>query len=144
MQLFENLNQFEKDLLLKFPAYISLLAANTDGKIDDTEKKVAIDFTHVKTFSSDPLLKDYYIEAEKSFQSTIEKLDKELPKGMKERDEAIKIELKKMEPTLNKLGDKFAAIMHKSMKSFTEHVSRAHNNSLEFFLIPFYIKGLTD
>jgi hypothetical protein len=37
----------------------------------------------------------------------------------------------------------FAKIMHKSMHSYTEHVSKAHNNVLEYFLIPFYIKGLT-
>ena len=34
----------EKEILLKFPAYISLLAANSDNKLDATEKKSAIKF----------------------------------------------------------------------------------------------------
>lgn len=37
-------------MLLKFPAYISLLSANNDEGLDDTEKKSAIKFSHIKLF----------------------------------------------------------------------------------------------
>jgi hypothetical protein len=47
----KNLSKRGYKLLLKFPAYISLLAANTDGKMDDTEKLSAIVFIHMKTYS---------------------------------------------------------------------------------------------
>jgi hypothetical protein len=144
MKTLENLNQNERSMLLKFPAYISLLAANADGKMDDAEKKEAIQFTHIKTFSCKPILCDFYKEAEKVFLTTIDELDKQLPKEKSKREQAIKQELAKLEAILNKLGNEYASIMHESMVSYTEHVSKAHNNVLEFFLIPFYIKGLTD
>ncbi len=143
MKTFENLNQNEISMLLKFPAYISLLAANSDGKMDEAEKKEAIHFTHIKTFSCDPLLSDFYKEAEKVFLANIEELDDSLPKGKNEREMAIKKELSKLEHILNKLGKEYASTMYRSMQSFTEHVSKAHNNVLEFFIIPLYIKGLT-
>jgi hypothetical protein len=143
MKLFKNLKENEKSMLLKFPAYISLLAANSDGEFDDVEKKEAIYFTHIKTFSCDSLLSDFYKEVEKVFISNILELDNRLPKGREERGSAIKKELEKLEPILNKLGKEYISIMHKSMQSYTKHVSKAHNNVLESFIIPLYIKGLT-
>jgi hypothetical protein len=144
MKLFENLNSDEKDMLLKFPAYISLLAAYSDEKMDEVEKKEAIKFTHIKTYSCNPLLSDFYAEVDKVFAQNIEKLNNELPKEKMERDQTIRTELAKLEPILLKLGKEYASIMHISMKSYTEHVSKAHHNILESFLIPFNIKGLTD
>ena len=56
MKPFKKLSVHENEELLKFPAYISLLAANSDGKLDEVEKMSAIKFVHIKTFSSPPLL----------------------------------------------------------------------------------------
>jgi len=86
MNTFENLSKTEQQEFLKFPVYISLLAANQDGDTDEKEKQTAIAFDHMKTY---------------------------------------------------------AATMHQSMKSFKEHVSRAHWNFLEAFIFPVPIKGLT-
>jgi len=144
MSQFKNLSAFDYEALLKFPAFISMLAANSDDKLDETEKKVAIKFVHTKTFSCDPLLSDYYQEAEKVFENNIIQLDNELPKDVKSRDAAIKNELLNLDKIVLKLGKKYANVMHKSMKSFKEHVSRAHHNVLVDFLFPIPIPGLTD
>lgn len=143
MKSFENLNRTEKEALLKFPAYISLLAANNADGFDKKEEEVAIDFTHTKTFSCNPVLSDFYKEADKVFKSNIETLNNKLPKEKREREKAIKEELEKLEPLLLKLGKEYAIIMHESMKSFTEHVSEAHDNVLLHFVLPIYIKGLS-
>ncbi len=135
--IYKDLTIDEKDKLLKIPAYISLLAANTDGQMNEKEKKEAIQFTHMKTYSCDPLLASFYYDAEKVFLSNIETLDRQLPKGTKEREETIKMELEKMEPILAKLGEDYSSLIHESMKSYTKHVSKAHGNALVSFLIPF-------
>ncbi len=85
MKPFINLSVEENQALLKFPAYISLLAANNDGKLDEAEKKSAIKFAHIKTFSSDPLLTGFYKEADSVFEQNIEQLDKDLPKEKDKR-----------------------------------------------------------
>ncbi len=143
MEKFENLTQNEKDNLLKFPAYISLLAANKTDDFDKKEEDVAIDFTHIKTFSCNPVLSDFYKEADVVFKLNIEDLNNKLPNDKEEREKAINHELKKLEPLLLKLGNEYAIIMHKSMQSYTDHVSQAHDNVLLHFVLPIYIKGLS-
>ncbi|MBV2246448.1 MAG: hypothetical protein KUL83_04740, partial [Lentimicrobium sp.] len=85
MKPFKNLSEEEYKMLLKFPAYITLLAANQDGKFDEVEKKSAIKFAHIKTFTCTPLLIDFYEEVDKVFESNIVELDQELPKGKENR-----------------------------------------------------------
>src|SRR6476620_7910501 len=105
---FDMLTESEQQMLLKFPAYISLLAANWDGKIDDTEKRKAINFSHVKTYSTDdPVLKKFFTEADKVFEENFAELDEQLPKEKEARNEAIKAELAKLEPIVAKLGREY-------------------------------------
>ncbi len=144
MKQFKNLSSLEKETLLKFPAYIALLAANRDDKLDETDKRSAIKFAHIKTFSCDPLLAEFYNEADKVFKHNIEQLDSDLPKEKKSREVAIKKELLNLDKILLKLGKHYALVMHSSMKSFKEHVSKAHHNVLVDFLFPLPIPGLTD
>ena len=142
MKPFENLSEKEHEMLLKFPAYISLLAANRDGMFDDVEKESAIKFAHKKTYTCDPLLKDFFEEVDKAFESTIVQLDQELPKGKENREAAIESELRKLESIVLKAGKEYSSAMQDSMRSFKDHVSKAHHNVLIDFIFPFPIRGL--
>ncbi len=138
-----NLTTQEYQALLKFPVYISLLAANSDSNLDEVEKKSAIKFSHIKTYSCDPLLTSFYEEADKVFEKNMLQLDKDLPVKNEERVAAIKRELLDIEKIVVKLGKEYTTIMHRSMKSFKEHVSKAHNNVFMDFLFPMPIEGIT-
>lgn len=144
MKPFENLTEKENRELLKFPAYISLLAAESDGKLDETEKEAAIKFSHIKTYSCDPLLSEYYEAADSVFEKNILQLDKDLPKDKNERDTAIKKELRNLEKLVKKLDREYTSVMQRSMASFKDHVSKAHHNVLVDFIFPVPIKGLSD
>jgi len=139
---FENLTTPEHESLLKFPAYISLLAANVDGKLDETEESTAVDFVHIKTYSSDPLLVDFFNDVHQTFSITLNALNKALPLGKVNRDSAIKKKLVELEAIINKLDPDHADVIRKSIQSFKDHVSRAHHNVLLDFIFPFPIKGL--
>ena len=143
MRLFNNLDAEEKDKLLKFPAYISLLAANSNDKLDETERKEAIKFAHIKTYSCKPILSEFYEEAEKVFEKNIDMLDRELPTDKTKRDIAIKKELSKLELIVQKLGEKYTNTMHKSMNTFKDHVLKAHHNVIVDFIFPIPIHGLS-
>lgn len=143
MKPFNNLTAKENTALLKFPAYISILAAFSNDELDDAEKKTAIKFAHTKTFSCNPALSDFYNESERVFKDNIEQLDKDLPRDKEHRTTAIKKELLKLDKILLKLGKGYIHIMHHSMNSFKEHVSRAHHNVLVDFVLPLPIPGLT-
>lgn len=144
MEFLSLVNSEEKELLLKYPAYISLLAANADGEMNEIEKKAAIKFTHIKTYSCVPLLSEFYKEVDKHFEHVIEQLDRQLPKGKAERYKSINHELLKIEKILTKLGHDYKNALHKSMQSYTKHVSMAHRNILEYFIFPVPLNGITD
>lgn len=142
LNLLKKLSERDKKELLKFPAYISMLAANNDDKLDEAEKEAAIKLSHTATFACDPILAEFYSEADIIFEKNIEQLDKSLPKGKENRDEAIKKELLKLEKIVKKLGKEYSSTIHQSMKLFKEHVSKAHHNVLLDFIIPVSIPGL--
>lgn len=144
MNELEKLTPQEKEMLFKAPVYTSLLAANVDNKMDNTEKEAALEVSHIKTFSCLPILKEFYNEADKFFDKNIQQLNNDLPKEKIERDEAIKKEFNNLEPIFAKLENEYAEALHKSFITFSEHISRAHHNLLTSFLFPFYIKGFND
>jgi hypothetical protein len=141
---FKNLSRKDNDALLKFPAYISQLAASSDDKLDETEKQAAIKFSHTKTFSCEPILAEFYKEADKVFEKNIEQLDKELPKELRSREAAIKKALSDLERIVLKMGAEYTLAMHRSMISFKAHVSKAHHNVLVDFIFPLPMPGLTE
>ena len=143
MQPFENLTTHQKQELLKFPVYISLLGSS-HRILDPEEKLVAIKFAHTKAFSCQPLLADYCRDADIAFKHNLEEIESGLPKDKKNRDAVIKKELFKLEGILRKLGDEYAFIMHQSLKTFKSHVSKAHHSVIEDFILPIPIPGLTD
>lgn len=144
MKQYQELTKEEKEQLLKFPAYISLLASTAEEGIDKEEKKAAVKLTHIKTFSCNPLLKDFYKDAESIFEPSISQLNKTLPHTRAERIEAIHKALSKLEPLLKKMEPSFASVLRKSMKDYTHHVSKAHRNVLEYFIFPMPVSGITD
>jgi hypothetical protein len=144
MNLFENLSAIEDEALLRFPVYMTFLAAFKDYEPDENEKKTAIKYINAQTFSCDPNLVEFYKEAEKVFKSNMEQIDSDLPKGNAGRKAAIKKELLNLETIVKKLGNEYTSALNRSMNSFKEHVSKAHYNLLTDFVLPLTALGLTD
>jgi hypothetical protein len=104
MKLFSKITKEEREAMLKFPAYISLLGANSDGMLYTAKKKEASKLEFIKTFSADPPLTEFYREANKVFKNNLEMLDKNLPEGRESREAVMKYELMKLEKIILKLG----------------------------------------
>ncbi len=136
MNPFKKLSAKDKKALLTFPAYVSMLAAYKDDKLNESEKETAIKLSYSATLACDPILTSFYMEVDKVFEETIEQLDKDLPKDKSDRDAAIQKELLNLEKIVQKLGKKYTLTMHQSMKQITEHVPKAHHNVLNNFIIP--------
>jgi hypothetical protein len=144
MRPIKKLSKEEYDTLLQYPVYMSLLASNVDGKLDSTEKKAALKFSHIKTFKCVPLLTEFYKDADKVFEKNIEQLDKDLPKDKESRKEAINEELLILEKIALKMGKNYASTLHQSMQSFKEHVQEAHHNFIFDFILPIPMFGNKD
>jgi glutamyl-tRNA reductase len=139
MDELKKLNKQEKEELFKAPVYFSLFAANADGKLDMVEKKAAIKLAHFKTYYCHPMLSEFRKEVDEVFSANIDQLDKQLPKGKKARENAIRKELVKLVPILNKLSKRYAAALHVGFLSYSKHVSEAHTSKLESFIFPMYV-----
>ena len=143
MTQFSELTLQQKQSLVKYPAYVSFLAA-TDSKLDQAEKMVAIKFAHTKSFSCHPILAEFYKESERVFEDNLKQIEISLPKDKRSRNLVIKKELVILEKILLKLGHEYVTALHHSMKTFRNHVSKAHHSVIEDFILPISIPGLTD
>ncbi|CAN5513605.1 hypothetical protein BH11BAC1_BH11BAC1_16290 [soil metagenome] len=144
MTSYHDLPHKEKEQLLMFPAYISLLAANYHNNgIDKKEKQTAIEYAHIKTFSSNPILMEFFTDAEKDFEKNITFLNEQLPKRKGEREIVIREALSRLEKILSDLGTEYSFAMHESMNEYKEHVAHAHQSLMEYLVFPIPIKGLT-
>ncbi|HVA98180.1 MAG TPA: hypothetical protein VNG53_04740 [Bacteroidia bacterium] len=141
---FKKLTPEELDLLLNATIFVSLLAASSDSEIFEEEKADAIKLAHLRTFTSDPALHEYYKEVEKTFAEKIEDFDKKLPKGSEERGIILREKLNHINKILPKLGEDYAEAFHRSLNSYARHVSVSHRNAVEFFFIPMNIDGITN
>lgn len=144
MKHYDDLTEKEKEPLLKFPAYISLLTSTSKDGIDKEEKDTAIKITHVKTFSGDPMILGFYKDADARFEKTITEMNKTLPPGHEERQAAIKRELDSLEPLLHKLDPVFVNTLRRSMKSYVYYLKKAHENVFEYFVFPMPLEGISD
>jgi hypothetical protein len=144
MKLLKNLDALHKQEFLKFPVYISLLAASKDCKLDGAEREAVVKLANIKSFDSESLLAEFFKEADKVFENNLSQIERDLPMGKENREVFIKTEILKLEKILLKLGKKYARAMHRSMDTFKDHVSRAHHSIIEDFLLPIPIPGLTD
>lgn len=133
---FKTLSAKENRLLLNFPAYISMLALSYDDKLDYDKKMSVLKSGHMKNYFSDPLLSEFYKEADLVFQSNIERLDKDLPREKNRREAAIIKELSSLEKIVLKLEKELSAAMNRSMKSFKNHVSKACHDVLLDLVFP--------
>ena len=83
--------------------YVSLLAASKDCCLDRLERNTVIKLTHIKTFSSDPILTDYYAAVDRDFEKNVAEINEQLPKEKQAREFAIRKELRKLDGILRKL-----------------------------------------
>ena len=141
---FENLTPFEQELLFKTPAMLSVLASCKNNHINNAQKADAIKLSHLKTFTANPYLLDYYAIVEKEFKQQFEMIVKKYLPFDDAKREALKKEIELSNSILKKLDEDFAIILHKSLTGYSQHVRKAEHSVVENFIFPFSIHGLTD
>lgn len=144
MSIFQTISEEEKRSLLNYPVYITLLAANKDGLLDDEEKKAAVNLYHSKNVVSEPLLKEFYCEQDEIFEKRLLEIDASLPEERHERELIIQKELIDLSKILAKIDEKYVQVLQQNMEAFKDHVSKAHRSVLVNLIFPIPIAGLSD
>ena len=133
------LTEQEREVLILAPVYAALMGALKDGNISRGEEKDAVNLAHFRTVTSAPILRDYYLQVEKSFEQNMRLVEERLPDNLEESKNLIQLELLRMEAISKKLDLEFAQELSSSLRSFSEHVAKEKDVSqgwLRYFLFP--------
>lgn len=139
----ERLNEEDRIILLKSPAIVALLAAvSDDGEVSKHERAESIRLSHVRTYSSPEILRNFYIMAEAFFVEAFEEELAKLPEGQKEKEAYLEAKLLNLNQVLPKLNQVYAQELVTSLKSFSKHIFESNSSVLEYFLLPIFMNKI--
>ncbi len=140
---YKDLSPEEKSPLLDAPAIVSVLSAiSNDGIIDANEKADAIKLAHLRTFTAADILKEFYTEVDKNFESSLNRIIDNLPADEQKREKHLSSQLSKCTPVLSKLDREFSLTYIDSLKSFAKHVFHSNAHFLEYFILPVFMNEI--
>ncbi len=141
---FKKLTNPEVALLMKAPALVSVLAASINNTMNNVDKADAIKLAHLKSFTSDPVLADYYKEVEINFKENFEQAENLFTPFDDAKRALLKNEIQTINLVICKLDREFAIPFQLSLSRYAEHVRKAEKSVLTDFIFPFILPGLTD
>lgn len=116
-------------------AYITVLIAGADGKIDPNELSWAEKITQIRTFAGDERLKEFHTEVNDALSHRIKQLIDELPKDTASRNAIISGKLAQLNPILASIDPSLGSYLYKGYVSFAERIAKASGGFLSFFTI---------
>ncbi len=141
---FENLREDEIQVMLEAPIYVSILIAGADGKIDNRERKEAIDVARSKQSRAREQLVDYYKLVGEDFEQKFNKFIDELPEDAKDRNKDIEQELRKLNFILPKIDRPFAIKFYASLKDLAKRIAEASGGILGYLSVSYEEQTLMD
>jgi len=122
------LTKEERQCLYKAPVYVSLLGAIENGEITSNEIKEATILVHYRTFTSEPILREYYKKVDENFLTNFNKEKLTLPKNEAQAKEILHKKIEEVNTILTKVKSKFSNELKKSLYSLAKHIANADNN----------------
>ena len=132
MTHFENLTPSELLQLEEAVVQISILVAGADGTIDAEEAAWADKVAHIRGYSGEEWLQEFYDQVAANFKIQFNDMVKALPTDTALRQTTLATELEKLNPILAKLAPKTAYKMYSSYVSLATSVAKASGGILGF------------
>ncbi len=128
-----------RNIIYKVPALITLFVASqvAEGHLVPTEERTARVYLSILSNQADEALQDYFQEVKKTFENDIEVLNKELPKGTKERKEKIEQLLQPAKTFLSQLPAPLNIVFKDALLGFVSHARDYRQDILESVILPF-------
>ncbi len=116
-------------------AYITILIAGADGKIDPNELSWAEKIAQIRTYAGDDRLKSFHDEVNKNLGIRIKQLIGELPTDTSIRSNMISEKLSELNHILSALDPSIGSYLYKGYVSFAVRIAKASGGFLSFFTI---------
>ena len=127
---FGKLSDNEKDILFFAPAWIALLIAGADDRIDGKELKAAIEFINEQKEQQDDRMKAFYEKVAGNFTTDINGFKELLPKDTEKRNLLLVKRIKQLNDILRKTDKSFARRYYNDMKALALRVAEASGGIL--------------
>lgn len=134
---FETLSPEEYSKLKKSVAWVALLIAGADGKIDSTEISWASKIAKIRSYSNPDELNEFYREVGADFDEQLLNLIEVTSNDSKERTAQAVEELTTLNPILAKLHPRTAYKLYVSLQSFATHVAKASGGFLRMWSVSY-------
>ena len=141
---FKYLRDDEVEVMMRAPIYVALLIAGADGKIDNNERKEAINIAREKQSRARDQLVNYYTEVGNNFEQKFEQLLKELPSDTAARNDAIAMELRKLNYIFKKIDKNFSIKLYGSLKDLAKKIAEASGGVLGYLSVSYEESKLMD
>ena len=132
MKNFENISAEDLQILENAVSQIAVLIAGADGQISKEETDWAVKLTHIRTYSGDNSVKDFYKEVEANFNIKIGDLMKNASKDTAKRQLALTADISKVNDILAKLDPETAYHVYHSYVTFAKSVAKSSGGILGF------------
>ena len=116
-------------------AYIAVLIAGADGKMDTKELAWAEKIVQIRSFSGDERLFHLHEEITKELPGKIKEVIASMNPDLPARNKALSAEIEKLNPILASLDPFMANYLYKGFLSFAERIAKSSGGFLSFFAI---------
>lgn len=139
----DKLDAIDREILLRAPAIVALLAAiSDDGEVSKSEKAESVKLAHLRTYTSKEILHNYYKEVDKVFEAYFDDEAAKMPEGKEAREDYLEQRLTDLNQVLPKLDKIYANELVLSLKSFSRHVFKSNAGYLEYFVLPIFLNKI--
>ncbi len=132
---FENLTAQEYQKLIHSVAWVALLIAGADGKIDSEEITWASKIAKIRSYANPDELTEFYQDVATDFEEYFKSIIENSPKETKSRTAIASDKLSELNTILPKLPPYIAYSIYKSFQSFATHVAKASGGFLRMWSI---------
>jgi len=116
-------------------AYIAVLIAGAEGKIDNKELAWAEKIVQIRSFSGDERLYHLHEEITKELPGKIREVVSSLSGDQASRNKMLSTEIEKLNPILANLDPFMGNYMYRGFLSFAERIAKASGGFLSFFSV---------
>jgi len=116
-------------------AYIAVLIAGAEGKIDNKELAFSEKIVQIRSFSGDERLYHLHEEITKELPGKIHEVVNSLTGDQASRNKMLSAEIEKLNPILANLDPFMGNYMYKGFLSFAERIAKSSGGFLSFFSI---------
>lgn len=130
MDVFNELDDGEKEILLNAPYLVMILIAGADGTIDKNEISKAISATEANANSTKAYLNGYYKQVAEDFTVKFHNLLNSLPAVTQQRNGVIVEQLSRLNSIFSKTDKTFSIVLYTSLRKLAVEIAKASGGVL--------------